>query len=210
MPRSFPSSPKSVPADATTLSATVPSLCAGRSARRAANSCWRRIFRRHLSRASRPSAGRVLWREGEHGETQGDTRSLDRPLVHPGQIRWPTERRHPEPSLPSEWGSSPNSATPEAAWCVPARRPNATCSPPWAWLPRMTSRRQRRWRLGSADWLNPLPPILVVRTDTDIASGRPHPASGHDGEMTWRLALEDGEQRTGRVAFGELAWTASQ
>jgi len=61
-----------------------------------------------------------------------------------------------------------------------------------------------------ADWLNPLPPIQVVRTDTDTPAVDLVLPAGTTENMTWRLTLEDGGHRTGRVAFGELAWIASQ
>ncbi len=57
--------------------------------------------------------------------------------------------------------------------------------------------------LDQADWLNPLPPVQVVRADAEtLAVDLILPAGS--GTVNWRLTLEDGEQRSGRVEFGTL------
>ena len=57
--------------------------------------------------------------------------------------------------------------------------------------------------LTRADWLRPLPPVVVSRADAGaISVDVVLPARA--GEIAWMLRLEDGAERSGRVAFDGL------
>ena len=57
--------------------------------------------------------------------------------------------------------------------------------------------------LDRAEWLTPLPPVQVVRADqVEVSVALVLPADSDT--VRWRLALEDGGQRTGHVSFGQL------
>lgn len=54
-----------------------------------------------------------------------------------------------------------------------------------------------------ADWLRPLPPVKVLRSDADVASVDITLPAGTAG-IAWHLSLEDGAGRSARVQFGRL------
>ncbi|MBV8589294.1 MAG: malto-oligosyltrehalose trehalohydrolase, partial [Acetobacteraceae bacterium] len=58
-------------------------------------------------------------------------------------------------------------------------------------------------QLDHAEWLQSLPVIQVLRADAEAATIKlVLPAS--TGEITWRLTLENGAERSGRMAFNQL------
>ena len=57
--------------------------------------------------------------------------------------------------------------------------------------------------LDRAEWLRPLPVVQVARADAGPPAIELVLPAGM-GEITWRLTLEDGADRTGRIAFGDL------
>ena len=57
--------------------------------------------------------------------------------------------------------------------------------------------------LDRAGWLRPLSVVQVSRADAGPPAVELVLPAG-TGEITWRLTLEDGSERTGRIAFGEL------
>ncbi len=63
--------------------------------------------------------------------------------------------------------------------------------------------------LDRDEWLRPLAPVQVVRTDAGpVAVDLVLPAD--TGEIAWRLKLEDGGERSGREAFAGLALAAER
>ena len=63
--------------------------------------------------------------------------------------------------------------------------------------------------LDRDEWLRPLAPVQVVRTDVGpVAVDLVLPAD--TGEIAWRLHLEDGGERSGREAFAGLALAAER
>ncbi len=63
--------------------------------------------------------------------------------------------------------------------------------------------------LDRAEWLRSLPIVQVLRADTGVPAVELVLPAG-TGEITWRLTLEDGSERTGRIAFGELELIAAR
>jgi 4-alpha-glucanotransferase len=57
--------------------------------------------------------------------------------------------------------------------------------------------------LDRAEWLRPLSVVQVLRADTGAPTIELVLRAGTD-KITWRLTLEDGSERIGRAAFGEL------
>jgi malto-oligosyltrehalose trehalohydrolase/4-alpha-glucanotransferase len=63
--------------------------------------------------------------------------------------------------------------------------------------------------LERAEWLSPLPPVMVVRADVSPEVDLVLPA-GTISEVNWHLALDGGGHRTGHVPFGQLEWIAAR
>jgi 4-alpha-glucanotransferase len=61
--------------------------------------------------------------------------------------------------------------------------------------------------LDRADWQTPVPPVVVVRSDSGAPSIDVTLRAG-TAEVSWRLLLEDGGQRAGQGSFGQLALAA--
>ncbi|HWY24890.1 MAG TPA: malto-oligosyltrehalose trehalohydrolase, partial [Nevskia sp.] len=57
--------------------------------------------------------------------------------------------------------------------------------------------------LDRAEWLRPLRPVEVVRADTRPSAVKLVLPAG-TGEITWRLTMEDGAERAGRLEFDRL------
>ena len=57
--------------------------------------------------------------------------------------------------------------------------------------------------MDRAEWLRSLPIVQVLRADTGVPAIELVLPAG-TSEIAWRLTLEDGAERTGRIAFGEL------
>lgn len=63
--------------------------------------------------------------------------------------------------------------------------------------------------LDAADWLEPLPPAVVLPAEAQPAGlCLTLPPGLDDGTLTWRLEQEDGRQETGTAALAELEETA--
>jgi len=155
-----------------------------------------------------PAEGDVLWREGEQD---------DEGWFGPWAVRWsiPTsartlaidtalhrlaERMGIEPEFRDVRGQMVRAST-EAKHALLAAMGHAVRDEAAA--------AEALTALDRADWLSPLPPVLVVREGAHVEVELVLPAETTT-MIAWRLDLEEGGRRSGRVAFKQLEWIAAR
>ncbi|HEY0521973.1 MAG TPA: DUF3459 domain-containing protein [Stellaceae bacterium] len=152
------------------------------------------------------AAGRVIWQEGEAG-TEGDFGAWT--------VRWSIEE-----------GSGSGAALDELAERMGiepefrdarGRMVRATAETKRSLLAAMgveaadeTAARAALEALERADWERPLPPVAVLRTDAGgpLAVDVTLPAG--TGDLAWRLALEEGGERSEHADFAQLPLVAER
>jgi malto-oligosyltrehalose trehalohydrolase/4-alpha-glucanotransferase len=149
-----------------------------------------------------PGEGRVIWQEGNvHDETFG-----------PYSVRWSVtgsgpagkqrqdtaldqlaERMGIEPEFRNAHGNMVQASADTKRRLLAAMGVRAETE---------DEARTALEELDRAEWLAPLRPIVVVPAHAGSGFGIVLPAD--TGQITWRLTLEDGGERTGSLAFEEL------
>jgi malto-oligosyltrehalose trehalohydrolase/4-alpha-glucanotransferase len=165
-----------------------------------------------------PLSGRAIWREGEQDESG---------LFGPWAVRWSLldgrdEGGGEEREAESEAGSATLDRLAERMGIEPEFRDargklvQTSATTKRNLLAAMGQKaaaeaeaRESLAGLERADWLKPLPPIQVFRAGSDATVVELVLPAG-TGHVTWHLKLEDGEQRAGRVPFGQLERIAAR
>lgn len=151
------------------------------------------------------ASGRVIWREGEPGEG-GDG-------FGPWSVRWTieegsgggaldelAERMGIEPEFRNARGERVRASAETKRRLLAAMGVEAADE---------AAARAALEALEEAEWTRPLPPIAVLRAGAEpLAVKLTLPAGA--GELAWRLALEEGDEVTGRADFGSLALLAER
>jgi len=146
--------------------------------------------------------GRVLWQEGENGHDG---------VLGPWAVRWSVENcvrqnlgGNPLDELAERMGIEHEfrNAKGEIVRTTSDTKRSLLAAMGVEAADDMQARRALQ-ELDRAEWLRPLSPIQVIRADGGpLAADLTLPAA--TGDVTWRLTLENGQERTGCLAFSDL------
>ncbi len=157
----------------------------------AANFCGSRVGGPALS-------GRVIWREGEPGEG-GE--------FGPWAVRWSIEEGSDGGALDElaeRMGIEPEFRNARGEMVrASAETKRSLLAAMGVQIANEAAARAALEALERAEWERPLPPVAVLRADAvPLAIEITLPAG--TGELTWRLVLEEGGERSGRAEFAQL------